>query len=219
LLVLDNVEHALDEAPLVADLLSKCPRLTVLVTSRTALRLRAERRFMVEPLSVPRADGPQTLETIAKSPAIQLFLVRAQAIVPDFELTPSNRDALGAICRRLDGLPLAIELAAARTAVLGPDALLARLQLPQTGDLGDLPPRQRTMQATISWNFDLLTPEAQALFACLAVFAGGWTLESAEAVCAAALPTGADVTGLMLALEAPHESDFGATAGPARRAL
>jgi len=90
---------------------------------------------MVEPLSVPRADGPHTLETITTSPAVQLFVDRAQAIVPDFELTPSNGDALGAICRRLDGLPLAIELAAARTAVLGPDALLARLQQPHTGEL------------------------------------------------------------------------------------
>ena len=200
LLVLDNFEHVLDAAPLVADLLSKCPRLSVLVTSRTPLRLRAERRFVVEPLSVPHADGPHTPETITESPAVQLFVDRAQAIAPDFELTPSNRDALGAICRRLDGLPLAIELAAARTALLGPDALLARLQQPHTAELGDLPPRQRTLQATISWSCDLLTPAEQTLFACLAVFAGGWTLESAEAVCADALPTGADLSGLMLTL-------------------
>jgi predicted ATPase/transcriptional regulator with XRE-family HTH domain len=200
LLVLDNFEHVLDAAPLIADLLSRCPRLSVLVTSRTALRLRAERRFMIEPLSVPRADGPHTLETITRSSAVQLFVDRAQAIVPDFQLTPSNRDALGGICRRLDGLPLAIELAAARTAVLLPDALLARLQQPHTSELGDLPPRQRTMQATISWSYDLLTPEEQTLFACLAVFVGGWTLESAEAVCANVLPTGVDLRGLMLGL-------------------
>jgi predicted ATPase/transcriptional regulator with XRE-family HTH domain len=200
LLVLDNFEHVLDAAPFVADMVSKCPRLAVLVTSRTALRLRAERRFMVEPLSVPRADGPRTLETVAKSPAAQLFVDRAQAIVPDFELTPSNADALGAICRRLDGLPLAIELAAARSAVLEPNALLDRLQQPHTGQLVDLPPRQQTMQATISWSCDLLTPAEQTLFGCLAIFAGGWTLQSAEAVCAAALPEGADLSGLMQAL-------------------
>lgn len=155
---------------------------------------------MVEPLSVPRAHGPHTLETIMDSPAVQLFVDRAQAILPDFELTPSNGDALSAICRRLDGLPLAIELAAARSAVLEPDALLDRLQQPHTGELVDLPPRQQTLQATISWSCDLLTPGEQTLFACLAVFAGGCTLESAEAVCAAALPTGADLSGLMLAL-------------------
>jgi predicted ATPase/DNA-binding XRE family transcriptional regulator len=200
LLVLDNFEHVLDAAPFVADLLSKCPRLSVLVTSRTALRLRAERRFMIEPLSVPRADGPHALETIAKSPAVQLFVDRAQAIVPDFELSRSNGNAVAAICRRLDGLPLAIELAAARTALLAPDALLDRLQQPHRGQLVDLPTRQQTLQATISWSCDLLTPAEQALFACLAVFAGGWTLESAEGVCAAVLSTGADLSGLLVAL-------------------
>ncbi|MBV9602583.1 MAG: hypothetical protein JOZ87_37780, partial [Chloroflexi bacterium] len=149
---------------------------------------------------VPRADAPQTLETITNSPAVQLFVDRAQAIAPDFQLTPSNRDALVAICRRLDGMPLAIELTAARVPLLSPDALLRRLEQPHTRELRDLPPRQRTLQATISWSYDLLTPEEQTLFGSLAVFTGGWTLESAEAVCAAALPTGADLSELMLTL-------------------
>src|SRR5436190_15690589 len=186
LLVLDNFEHVLDAAPFVADLLSRCPRLTVVVTSRTPLRLRAERRFMVEPLAVPSADGPHTLETVANSPAVQLFVDRAQAIAPDFELTPSNRDALGAICRRLDGLPLAIELAAARVPLLSPDALLRRLERPfpeLTAGTRDLPSRQQTLYNTLAWSYELLGPAEQALFRRLAVFAGGWTLEAAEAVC------------------------------------
>jgi predicted ATPase/DNA-binding XRE family transcriptional regulator len=189
LLVLDNFEHVLDAAPLVADLLSKCPRLSVLVTSRTPLHLRAERRFVVEPLSVPRADGPHTQETIAESPAVQLFVDRAQAIVPDFELTPSNRDALGAICRRLDGLPLAIELAAARVPLLSPDALLRRLERPfpeLSAGTRDLPSRQQTLYNTLAWSYELLGPAEQALFRRLAVFTGGWTLEAAEAGCGGA---------------------------------
>jgi predicted ATPase/transcriptional regulator with XRE-family HTH domain len=187
LLVLDNFEHVLDAAPFVADLLSRCPRLSVLVTSRTPLRLRAERRFMVEPLSVPRADGPHTLETITTSPAVQLFVDRAQAFVPDFELTPSNGEALGAICRRLDGVPLAIELAAARVPLLSPDALLRRLERPfpeLSAGTRDLPSRQQTLYNTLAWSYELLGPAEQALFRRLAVFAGGWTLEAAEAVCA-----------------------------------
>jgi predicted ATPase len=158
----------------------------VLVTSRVPLRLRAERRFVVEPLSVPRADGPHTLETITESPAVQLFVDRAQAIVPEFELTPSNRDALGAICRRLDGLPLAIELAAARVPLLSPDALLRRLERPfpeLSAGTRDLPSRQQTLYNTLAWSYELLGPAEQALFRLLAVFAGGWTLEAAEAVC------------------------------------
>ncbi|MBV9169049.1 MAG: helix-turn-helix domain-containing protein, partial [Chloroflexi bacterium] len=186
LLVLDNFEHVLDAAPLVADLLSKCPQLSVLVTSRTALNLRAERRFMLEPLSVPRADGPHTSETMMNSPAVQLFVDRAQAIAPDFELTPSNSDALGAICRRLDGLPLAIELAAARVPLLSPDALLRRLERPfpkLSAGTRDLPSRHQTLYNTLAWSYELLGPAEQVLFRRLAVFAGGWTLEAAEAVC------------------------------------
>lgn len=200
LLVLDNFEHVLDAAPLVAELLSNCPRIIVLVTSRTALRVRAERRLTVEPLSVPAANSQPALETVVASTAVQLFVERAQAIVPDFALTESNAAAVGAICRRLDGLPLAIELAAARTALLEPQALLERLRLPHEGELVDLPPRQRTMQATISWSCDLLTPVEQTLFGALAVFAGGCTLQAAEVICATAVPSDADLGQLMLAL-------------------
>ena len=148
---------------------------------------------MLEPLSVPRADGPHTLETVATSPAVQLFVDRAQAIAPDFELTPSNRDALGAICRRLDGMPLALELAAVRVRVLTPEALLQRLErrLPLlTGGVRDLPERQQTLRSTLAWSHDLLGPPEQVLFRRLAVFSGGWTLEAAETVCAeVGLPT------------------------------
>jgi predicted ATPase/DNA-binding CsgD family transcriptional regulator len=186
LLVLDNFEHLLEAAPLVATLVGRCPRLTVLVTSRAILHLRQEQVYPVSPLAVADARHPLAGEAALRAaPAVALFVERATRVVPDFALTEENAGVVAEICRRLDGLPLAIELAAARTRLLPPRALLERLErrLPLlTGGARDLPARQRTLRATIAWSEDLLSVEEQVLFRRLAVFAGGCSLEAAEAV-------------------------------------
>jgi predicted ATPase len=185
LLVFDNFEHLIDAAPALAELLAECPRLGMLVTSRTVLRLRSERRFVVGPLSTP-ADDARTVKATTASPAVQLFVERTRAIAPDFVVDANNAEAVGAICRRLDGIPLAIELVAARAGLLGPIALLRRLErgIPlQMSGPTDLPARQQTLLNTLAWSHALLGPEEQTVFRRLAVFEGGWTLEEAEAVC------------------------------------
>jgi predicted ATPase len=203
LLVLDNFEHLLPAAPLLAELLQQCPRLALLVTSRAALRLRGEQRFPVPPL--PAAEPEQSPEEIAASPAAQLFVARAQTLAPDFGLDPHNAEAIAAICRRLDGLPLAIELAAARVGLLGAAALLRRLEhrLPLlTGGSIDLPERQQTLRQTLAWSHDLLGPGEQVLFRRLAVFAGGWTAAAAEAICAdAELPAASALDSLQVLVD------------------
>ena len=189
LLLLDNFEQVVEAAPLVAGLLAACPRLTVLVTSRTVLRLSGEHDVAVRPLGLPRAEGQDSAEVIAMADSVRLFAARAQAARSDYALTDADAPAVAQLCRRLDGLPLAIELAAARVAHLPPTALLRRLEprLPLlTGGPRDQPARLRTMRDAIAWSHDLLTPEEQALFRRLSVFAGGCTLEAAEAVAAAA---------------------------------
>ena len=186
LLVLDNFEHLLPATPLVAELLAAAPDLAVLATSRAPLRLRGERERSVAPLAVPPgASEVPSLAGLAGVAAVRLFVERAQAVAPDFALTDQNGAAIAEVCRRLDGLPLAIELAAARVKVLSPAALLARLEkrLPLlTGGPRDAPARQRTVRDAIAWSYDLLTEEERRLFRWLAVFAGGFTLEAAEAV-------------------------------------
>jgi predicted ATPase/DNA-binding XRE family transcriptional regulator len=188
LLVLDNFEHVLPAAPLVAELLAGCPGLGVLVTSRERLRLRGEWEVPVEPLSLPAPPDlarPASPEELASAPAVRLFVARAEEAQPGFALDASTAPAVAEICRRLDGLPLAIELAATRVRVLPPAALLERLgrRLPLlTGGARDLPARQQTLRATVAWSHDLLAPEEQALFRRLAVFVGGCTLDAAEAV-------------------------------------
>ncbi|MGI8916035.1 MAG: ATP-binding protein, partial [Chloroflexota bacterium] len=186
LLVLDNFEHVLAAAPGIARLLETCPDLTVLVTSRAALHLRWEHEYAVPPLRLPDLARPLDLEAVAATPAVALLVERAQAVDRDFRLSEANARSVAELCRHLDGLPLAIELAAAWMKVLLPHALLPRLR--QRFDLlvtgaADLPRRQRTLRAAIDWSYDLLLPEERALFRRLAVFAGGCTLDGAEAVC------------------------------------
>ena len=186
LLVLDNFEHLLPAATLVADLLGACPALTVLVTSRAPLRVSGEHERAVPPLAVPDLQHLPEGGDLARYPAVGLFLERAQAVSPEFQLTPANAAAVATICAQLDGLPLALELAAARIKLLPPVAMVARLERRLqvlTGGARDVPARQRTLRDTLAWSYDLLRPPEQRLFRCLAVFTGGWTLEAAEAVC------------------------------------
>ena len=187
LLVLDNFEHLVEAATVVAELLEAAEHLKVLVTSREVLRLSGEREFPVPPLSLPESDVAHPSDALARSEAVRLFVDRAQAVRPDFTLTDELTPVVAEICRRLDGLPLAIELAAAWVRTLTPQAIAARLDRRLhllTGGARDLPQRQRTLRATIGWSYDLLDPTDQVLFERLGVFAGGWTLEAAEAVCA-----------------------------------
>jgi excisionase family DNA binding protein len=185
LLVLDNFEQVLAAAPAVADLLGACPHLTVLATSRVALNMSGEQRFPVPPLAVPTLVPAPSATDLAEAEAVRLFCARARAVQPDFALTDDDAVAVAAVCIRLDGLPLAIELAAARSTVLSPPALLARLSPGLdllTGGPRDQPARLRTMRDAIAWSYDLLTDEEQSLFRRLAVFVGGCTLDAAEAI-------------------------------------
>jgi predicted ATPase/DNA-binding XRE family transcriptional regulator len=187
LLVLDNFEHVAEAAPEVAHLIEGCPGLFVLVTSRAPLRVRGEQEYPVEPLALPSTTRSPSTEEVLGSPSGRLFVERARAAYPAFELTPEDAPVVASICWRLAGLPLALELAAAKVRLLGPSSLLARLdQALSTGWARDLPQRQRTLRATLDWSHDLLSGPEQALFRRLSVFAGGWTLEAAEAVAASA---------------------------------
>ena len=195
LLVLDNFEQVMGAAPLVAELLSIAGGVVALVTSRTVLRLSGEHEFPVPPLSVPRSGADQDAAGVLRCASVRLFVERAQAASADFELTSANARAVAEICRRLDGLPLAIELAAARVRLLPPQALLARLDDRMgllTGGARDLPERQRTLRSTLDWSFDLLTADEQAVFARLGVFAGTFGLPAADAVCGSAAAAPAD---------------------------
>jgi len=186
LLVLDNLEQILSAAPLVGELLSAGPRLKVLVTSRIPLGLYGEHEYAVPPLSVPDPRRLPGLEALSQYEAVRLFIERAGAAKAGFEVNNANAPAVAEICARLDGLPLAIELAAARVKHLSPDAMLGRvgwrLRL-LTGGARDLPERQRTLRGAIEWSHDLLDEGEKVLFARMAVFSGGRTLEAIEAVC------------------------------------
>jgi predicted ATPase/class 3 adenylate cyclase/DNA-binding CsgD family transcriptional regulator len=185
LLLLDNFEQVLSAAVQVADLLAACPRLKVLLTSRERLHVRAEHEFEVPPLALPDPRHLPDLAALSQSEAVALFLERARATKPDFQLTPTNARAIAEICARLDGLPLAIELAAARLKLLSVQALLARLGQSLTmltSGARDVPARHQTLRHTIGWSYDLLDGQEQGLFRRLAVFVGGCTLEAVEAV-------------------------------------
>jgi predicted ATPase len=190
LLVLDNFEQLLDSSPVVNDLLGASTQVKVLVTSRAPLRLAAEHVFPVPPLRLPSLHALRTVASVSQYEAVALFAERARAVAPAFAVTDDNAPAVAELCLRLDGLPLAIELAAARVKLLPPQALLARLgqrlELLRGGPR-DRPERQQTLRATLDWSFELLDEEQKRLFARLAVFAGGFRLEAAETVCAAGL--------------------------------
>ena len=186
LLLLDNFEHLIPAAPTVAELLAMTPHLKILVTSRAALHVYGEHEFPAPPLRLPDARSAPSLDVLSQYSAIALFVQRAVAAKPGFELNLENARSIIEICARLDGLPLAIELAAARLKVLSPSSLLTRLASRLhllTGGARDLPQRQQTLRATIDWSYDLLSPAEQKLFRRLSVFVGGCNLEGVEAVC------------------------------------
>ena len=185
LLVLDNFEHLLPAAGLVAALLAACPQLKVLATSRAPLNLLGEHEYPVPPMSVPGRDAPPEPDDLTQYEAVALFVERALEVSPQFALTRENARAVAEICRRLEGLPLAIELAAARIKALSPEAILSRLDRRLkllVGGKQDLPPRQQALETAIAWSYNLLDDDEKALFRGLSVFVGGWTLEAAEKI-------------------------------------
>jgi predicted ATPase/DNA-binding XRE family transcriptional regulator len=192
LLVLDNFEHLTSAAPLLAELLGVAAGVKIVVTSRASLRLRSEQEFPLSPLLLPDVTGTAPFAKLAANPAVALFVARARNTRPDFRLEEGNVEAVIALCRRLDGLPLAIELAAARSKILPPAAMLERLSVETrpapalellTGGAYDLPERQQTLRSTLAWSYKLLDEREKYFFRCLAVFSGGFTLDAAEAVC------------------------------------
>ena len=199
LLILDNLEQVMGAAPLLAEILTGAPRVKMLVTSRSPLRVRGEREYAVPPLMTPPLDLPLEAAALADFPSVALFVQRAASVKSDFSLTPGNVRAIAEICVRLDGLPLAIELAAARVKMLPPQALLSRVEHRLdllSGGSRDLPKRQQTMRAAISWGYELLDDEEKELFATLSVFRGGFSLDAAERVVwASGLPVGGETTG------------------------
>ncbi len=205
LLLLDNFEQVIAAAPQLAHLLTSCSRLCLLVTSRAALHLSGEHEFAVVPLAVPDLTQLPTVADLTQVATVRLFVERAQAIQPAFELTAANARTIADICVRLDGLPLAIELAAARIKLLPPQALLKRLSHRLevlTGGARDLPARQQTLRNTLQWSYDLLSAEEQRLFRWLSIFVGGFTLEAATAVCNAGSDQPLDVlTGVASLLD------------------
>ncbi|HKD73958.1 MAG TPA: AAA family ATPase, partial [Ktedonobacterales bacterium] len=185
LLVLDNLEQIVDAASSLAELLALCPQVRLLLTSRVALNMRGEHRFIVPPLAVP-ASSAVSVQTLRTFPGTALFLEQALAIMPDFAPAPIDVAAIATICSRLDGLPLAIELTAARIGLLSPPALLRRLDhrlsLLDHGPR-DLPPQQRTLREALDWSYDLLHAREQQIFRYLAIFAGEWSLDAAVHIC------------------------------------
>ena len=186
LLLLDNFEHVLAASPIIADLLEACPRMKTLVTSRAPLRLRAEKELPIPPLALPPITPCPHVQPLSQYSAVRLFIQRAQAVKPDFQITNENAPSVAEICHRLDGLPLAIELASARIRLLSPQVLLKRLE--QSFEVlrdgsRDLPARQQTLHSAINWSYNLLGEAEKRLLQRLSVFVGGWTFEAADEVC------------------------------------
>lgn len=202
LIVLDNMEHVLDAVSEIAALVIHCPQLQILSTSRAALRIRGERLITLTSLQVPEPSQSHNLQSIAKTASVQLFIERAKTGNPGFQLYEGNAYAIAAICRRLDGLPLAIELVSTHTSLLSPQALLKHLSehsILHISGLRDLPDRHRTLQTAIDWSYTMLTPDQQQLFRRLGVFVGSWSLESAQAI--TAIDTGSFVAQLMVLVD------------------
>jgi predicted ATPase/class 3 adenylate cyclase len=199
LIVLDNFEQVVGAAPAVGQLITACADLAVLVTSRSTLHLYGEQEYPVPPLGVPDPTRLPSLASLSQYEAVALFVERARAVKPGFSVTNENAPAVAEICYRLDGLPLAIELAAARVKILPPQAILARfndrLDL-LSGGARDLPARQQTLRGAIGWSYDMLEPDDRSLFACFSVFIGGASIEAVEAVCGATLPSTDVLEGL-----------------------
>ena len=212
LLVLDNVEHLLEATPALSEILAAAPHVKLLATSRTPLRLSGERELQVPPLALPDPSRLPEIEALTQYDAVALFVARAQAVKADFAVTNANAPAIAEICVRLDGLPLAIELAAARAKLLSPQALLARLERRfelLIGGPRDQSARRQTLRATIDWSYDLLGPEDRGFFARLAVFAGGCTLEAVETVCGSEVALTAIATLIDNNLLRQHEQPDG----------
>jgi predicted ATPase/transcriptional regulator with XRE-family HTH domain len=185
LVVLDNFEQLLSAASILVEVLAECPSIAVVVTSRGILHVRGEELLAISPMFVPQSTTWASLQDLARTPAVALFLARAQAVRPDFQLTEANAGDVVAICRHLDGLPLALELAALRVRLLPPRALLRRLErrLPTLTDgARDVPERHRTLRGALAWSYELLAPRDQALFRCLSLFENGATLSDITAV-------------------------------------
>ena len=230
LLVLDNFEHVQAGAPAVSALLSRCLTLHAIVTSRSPLRIQGERELPIPPLAVPPEDAePHAAHELLEYPGIRLFVERAQAVDPGFRLTEENGGAVAAICRRLNGLPLALELAAARTRILPMPALLfqltSRFALLSEGPI-DAPARHQTLRATINWSHDLLDETERAAFRRLSVFAGGFSLDAAQAVLAAFAPVNAEqgdtalhVLDALMSQSLVRRDDVGDVSGQARFAM
>jgi predicted ATPase/transcriptional regulator with XRE-family HTH domain len=202
LLVLDNFEHLADASPAVAEVLAGCPRLTVLVTSRAALRVTGEHELPVPPLALPPSTQHATPADVVASPSGGVFVARARAVSPSFQVTDETANDVAAICWRLAGLPLALELAAANSRLLAPRDLLCRLdQALTTGWTRDLPARQRGLRTTLRWSYELLHDDARTLFRRLAAFSGGFSLDAAEAVAAPALTAAEVLPALAMLVE------------------
>ncbi|WP_179266282.1 ATP-binding protein [Asanoa hainanensis] len=201
LLVLDNLEQVIGAASDLGELLTRCPGLTIVATSRSVLELRAEREYPVPPLPLPADPATMSIEELAETPAVRLFVDRARAVRYDFALTPHNAVAVAEICRRLEGLPLAIELAAARTRLLSPAALLERLETSLdalgTGAM-DLPVRQRTLRAAVEWSVDLLDAAERSLLETMAVFVDGWTIAASAEVAGISEDEALDLTDALV---------------------
>ncbi|MDQ3442632.1 MAG: helix-turn-helix domain-containing protein [Chloroflexota bacterium] len=208
LLILDNFEQVPAAAPALADVLTNCPGVTAIVTSRLPLRVDGEQEFPVPPLDIPEGDNGLSIAELGAVPAVALFVQRARAVRPAFAITPANANAIAELCARLDGLPLGIELAAARSRLLSPQAILDRLTdrlSLLTGGGADRPVRLQTMRSAVAWSFDLLGPEEQVLFRRLSVFVGGCTLDAVGAV--ANGESASSVDGWSFAAADPHLLD------------